>query len=211
MLVLALAGCAAMALLLESSRRRMLTGLSGAARVLLSLAVCACLGLGVAALGSHGGLLFLPCLFVLGTIATLSRPSFLACCSIIVAAGFLLPAVDSEGLQWSSPFAAAALVVLPLGFQRLFRGLGPGSDGNRGAAPAEAAPAIATQRLTPRQAEVAAMLARGMRHGEIAEELGVSTSQVRRLIRQARERTGARTSAELVARSVGAVSDNQAE
>lgn len=207
-LVFSMAGCGIVALLLEASRRRALAGLPEGARIALALFVCASLGVGVALLRSHGGLLFLPCLFVLGTVSVLSTPRFLVLCSALVAAGFLFPVIGSEKLVWSSPFAAAALVLLPLALQSVFRGLGGKAQESPIREPMQVASA---QRLTPRQAEVSAMLAQGMRHGEIAEELGVSTAQVRRLIRQARERTGARTSAELVARSLVDRPHSQAE
>jgi DNA-binding CsgD family transcriptional regulator len=53
--------------------------------------------------------------------------------------------------------------------------------------------------LTTRQLEVAQLLRSGLRHGEIAAQLGISQRQVARLAEQARHRTTASTSSHLLA------------
>ena len=56
--------------------------------------------------------------------------------------------------------------------------------------------------LTPRQLEVVLLLRDGLQQPEVAEVLSISRRQVERHVAEARERTGARTAAELVARVV---------
>lgn len=196
-LLLTLSGCIVVVVLLEAARRRTLRPLPNAFRPVAALLLCAVFGFGVAALGSHGGLLFLPCLFVLGAISVPAHRGFLLVCSVLVAAGFVGPEMVAGETEWSAPSAAIGLVVLPLGFQRIFRGLGTGRPGETRTAALAAE--IGPGSLTPRQAEVVRGLAAGKRQREIAEDLRISVVQVRRLTRQARERTGARTTAELVA------------
>lgn len=53
-------------------------------------------------------------------------------------------------------------------------------------------------RLTPRQTQVLLLVCEGLRHAEIAECLGITTKRVRDLLRDARERTNAATTAQLV-------------
>jgi DNA-binding CsgD family transcriptional regulator len=64
---------------------------------------------------------------------------------------------------------------------------------------ATTAPSRAPSPLTPRQLEAVELTAAGLRHAEIAERLGVSIHQVRRLLRQGRERVHASTTRQLVA------------
>lgn len=59
-----------------------------------------------------------------------------------------------------------------------------------------------TAGLTPRQLEVVLLLRDGLQQSQIAEALSISRRQVERHVSDARARTGARTSAELVARVV---------
>lgn len=207
-LILGLAGCSLLMVLLELARRSELPVSWFGIVPALSLAFCGALGAGVAALEGHGGLLFLPCLFLLGTVSILIRRGFLVACSVLVAAGFLFPAIMSGSVGWSQPAAAVALVVLPLVFQHAARALATGNGEVIDPGPD---PALVSDRLTPRQREVTVLLAHGFRHGEIAERLDVSVHQVRRLVRQARERVGARTTAELVATTVSSDSLSQAE
>lgn len=58
--------------------------------------------------------------------------------------------------------------------------------------------------LTPRQAEVLELAARGLRDKEIAVYLGISRRTIEDRFAEMRERTGTRTRAELVARAVEA-------
>lgn len=60
-------------------------------------------------------------------------------------------------------------------------------------------PGSGTARLTPRQAEVLRLAARGMNNKEIARYLGKPRSTIYSYFAAARERTGARTQDELVA------------
>jgi PAS domain S-box-containing protein len=57
-------------------------------------------------------------------------------------------------------------------------------------------------RLTPREDEIVAMVARGMTSRAIADELGVSLETVRTHIRNAMAKTGAHTRAGLVAKAL---------
>lgn len=207
-LVLALLGCALLAATLELCRRRAVR-LEEGFRTVAALACCSLLGFAVAELAGHGGLLFLPCLFVLATIAVLTGPGLLLACSALVATGFLAPTLAAGQVEWSSPFAAAALIALPLAGQWIVRRVGSGRS--RVPSPSVPSPSPDLARLTPRQAQVTTMIAEGLRHQEIADRLGVSLAQVRRLVRQARERIGARTTTELVARTMSGASDSQAE
>ena len=59
-------------------------------------------------------------------------------------------------------------------------------------------------RLTARQREVVALLAAGLRYGEVAERLSISTRQVQRLAAQAVERAGVVNVCQLVASAVEA-------
>lgn len=214
-LVIALAGCGALMALLELSRRRAkqkVGWLPASTHPLVALLFCAAVGAGVAALGTEGGLFFLPSLFVLATISILATARYLVICSTLIALGFFAPAAASGDVGWSAPAAAAALLLLPLGLHRVFRGLADGSK----ATPADLANptmrlAPVPGMLTPRQVEVTELLAEGYRHQEVADRLGVSVHQVRRLIRQARERAGARTTAELVAMNLAPAPAEQAE
>jgi DNA-binding CsgD family transcriptional regulator len=54
-------------------------------------------------------------------------------------------------------------------------------------------------RLTPRQLQAALLAGAGLKHSEIAITLGISSRQVQRLLGQARKRTGAASTAHLVA------------
>jgi len=56
-----------------------------------------------------------------------------------------------------------------------------------------------TSLLTSRQLEVALLARDGLLEGEIAACLGISVRQVERLLHDARERSGAATTSELVA------------
>jgi DNA-binding CsgD family transcriptional regulator len=56
-------------------------------------------------------------------------------------------------------------------------------------------------RLTGREAELLAMLAVGLAPKEIAGQLGISVWTVRAHLSNARKRTGARTTGELIARA----------
>jgi DNA-binding CsgD family transcriptional regulator len=53
--------------------------------------------------------------------------------------------------------------------------------------------------LTSRQLQVALLIREGLRQPEIATMLSISARQVERHLRRARERTGAKTTAHLVA------------
>lgn len=214
-LVLTLAGCGFLIGLLELARRRAkrrLPWLPASTHPLSALIFCALIGASVATLGSQGGLFFLPCLFILGTISVLATPGYLGVCSLLVAGGFLAPGIASGEAGWSEPAAAVVLVILPLGLQRLLRGFGA-EAANLPAGGSIEAPemALMAEVLTPRQVEVTTLLANGLRHQEVADQLGISVHQVRRLIRQARERAGARTTAELVAMSLAPAPLVQAE
>ena len=57
-------------------------------------------------------------------------------------------------------------------------------------------------RLTARQRELVSLLATGLTHKEAAKEMGVTLRTVEAHLRMAREATGCRTTAQLVAMSV---------
>ena len=59
-------------------------------------------------------------------------------------------------------------------------------------------------RLTPRQLEVIALLAEGLRYGEVAAALSISARQVQRHAAQAVERAGATNVCQLVAIAIDA-------
>lgn len=206
-LLLSLLGCLTATLLLMAARR---SGLSAGPGTRLSLPFFSlALGAWAAALGAEGGLLFLPCLFFLGAISTASSRSRLFVCSLLAAGGFVAPLIVGGAFVWVGPAAAGLLVAMPLGFERLFRGVGESGPTSREAS--VPSPRFQLEMLTPRQAEVTALQAEGMRHREIAERLGVSVSQVRRLNAQARERAGAKTTAELIALAIASSSLSEAE
>ena len=56
--------------------------------------------------------------------------------------------------------------------------------------------------LSPRESQVAARLARGQSHGEIAADLGISIATVRTYVRRALKRNDCKTSAHLAAKYV---------
>lgn len=72
-------------------------------------------------------------------------------------------------------------------------------------------PGVATDALTPRQLEVVALLAHGLRYSEIANELSISCRQVQRLTMQAVKRAGAATVCEVVALAIAATSAEPGE
>ncbi|MBN8867135.1 MAG: helix-turn-helix transcriptional regulator [Solirubrobacterales bacterium] len=198
-LVWALLGCGVALTLIGLARRPVSPLRSLAAHPAAAPAFCGLLGVGAAVLGIHGGLLFLPALFVLLTLSVALERGPLLICSALLAAGFLARTAQMGHVEWSSPCAAVALIALPLAGQVLARRINLGA---RVDARPEPEPVVDRERLTPRQAEVTALLAGGLRHQEIADRLGVSVPHVRRLARQARERVGARTTAELIASTV---------
>lgn len=65
--------------------------------------------------------------------------------------------------------------------------------------------------LTPRQTQVLLLVCEGLRHAEIAACLGISTKRVRDLLRDARERTNAATTAQLVGWHLASVRGDGAE
>lgn len=68
---------------------------------------------------------------------------------------------------------------------------------------AESASEVATSaRLTPRQLQVVALLADGLRADDIAQRLGIATSSVYRYVARAKERTGVASGSELVALAI---------
>lgn len=68
-----------------------------------------------------------------------------------------------------------------------------------------------TPQLTSRQLQVIALLSDGQRANEIANTLGISPRQVRRLVEQALNRSGAVTTAELVGDAVRLLPEEIAE
>jgi DNA-binding CsgD family transcriptional regulator len=104
---------------------------------------------------------------------------------------------------------AAGVVVLPMAGSIVMGRIAAGAAERAAAARASVAarsrvPEPVVPGLTPRQSEVVQLVAAGMKHAEIAECLDVSVNQVRRLLQQARERTGTSTTRELVAVTVSA-------
>lgn len=200
-LLLALACCAILLIGLEWARRAEPQRLATvAADPRFVLAVCAALGFGLVAAG--GMYVFLPALFVLLTFAVSASPPALALGSVLVAQILVAPGLmplTSTPPSWAAAPGAAILVLLPLGVARLAR-----SRENVTAAAAPDSPdrSASIPDLTPRQSEAVLLVCAGLRHGEIAERLGVSTPQVRRLLRQARERTGVATNRELVVHAI---------
>jgi DNA-binding CsgD family transcriptional regulator len=158
------------------------------------------LGFAVALVGYEAQLLFLPVLFVLLTVASVARRRNVLVASLLTACGYVAAAVianvDDPVRARLLLVVAAGVVVLPLlGSVLMSRLASGGPDRSRAGAPQ-------LPGLTPRQSEVVGLVAGGMRHAEIAEQLGISVNQVRRLLQQARERTGASTTRELVAQAL---------
>lgn len=58
------------------------------------------------------------------------------------------------------------------------------------------------EELTPREAEVLRLVAAGLQSGDIATSLGVSMSTIRTHVEHARDKLGATTRAEAVARAL---------
>jgi DNA-binding CsgD family transcriptional regulator len=163
------------------------------------VAAGALIGMALAALGGDSRLLWLPAMLLLGTSAAAVPAPAVGAAGLLAALGAASPLVLVDGLtereQWLTIGTSVGLVVLPLAGAAIIARLDARVRGT------VAAPVLVTaEALTPRQREVVGLAASGLRHAEIAAELAVSVHQVRRLLREARERTGARTSQELVAR-----------
>jgi DNA-binding NarL/FixJ family response regulator len=77
-------------------------------------------------------------------------------------------------------------------------------DGDAPATPAAESAAGGIRRLTARQTQVAALLADGLRHREVAACLSISERQVQRHIAEAVARLGLRNAYELAAVAVSA-------
>lgn len=177
------------------------------------------LGAAIAAVGAGGRLLFLPALLTIAALGALTGPHRALAAAALATAGLLLPlltepaAVGDHGLL---ALTALALLLAPTALavvvDRLAAAPQPEpppppapepipvnllvSETSRFTGIAEEAP---RQALTPRQTEAVALAVQGLRHAEIAERMGISIHQVRRLLRQGRERVHARTTRELVA------------
>jgi DNA-binding CsgD family transcriptional regulator len=184
----------------------------------VAVAVGALLGVGLALAGTGGSLLFLPAVLLLTTIGTVVPVRTVAIAAALAAAGQLCVLLEdgpTAGEQRLALVAALGVAAIPVALAAVMARVA-----RRVSAPATPATSTVLDRgsdaptiqdggrvgavLTPRQLEAVALARAGLRHGEIAQELGVSVHQVRRLLRQARERTGASTTRELVAWSISA-------
>ncbi|HST42355.1 MAG TPA: helix-turn-helix transcriptional regulator [Conexibacter sp.] len=174
-------------------------------------AVGMALALAFAALGGDGRQLFLPALLLLATLGVVAGARRTLAAALLAAAGLLAPlladfdAVEQRRLLLLS--AAAVALVPPLLALLAGRAASSGESPTTAVenSPVLAAPASTAARershapLTPRQRDAVALAAAGLRQAEIAERMGVSIHQVRRLLQQGRERVHARTTRELVA------------
>lgn len=200
-LIEALLACAVIATGAEYMRRRRDSRLI--ASVPFALAVSVLLGIGIATLGAPGKLAFLPALFILSTFATNISAGPIAVCSSVICLGLAQPALagDPSQLSWTAPATALVLLVVPQFFCLVSR---------RGHTESQVTPTTVTYapdaaedlHLTRRQSEAVEHAAAGLRQAEIAERMEISIHQVRNLLRQARERNGAGSTRELVARSM---------
>lgn len=154
------------------------------------------------ALGPDNRLLWLPAMLLVGSLAAAVPAPVVALAGLLAALGGASPLVLDRGLTtretWFASAAALGLVVLPLVAAAIVARLDARVRENVAPAP----PRVVAEGLTPRQREAVELAASGLRHAEIAARMGISIHQVRRLLREARERTGARTSRELVASSL---------
>lgn len=102
----------------------------------------------------------------------------------------------SVELQVLATAAAISLLAVPPLIRRRSR-----KQSDRPAPPPEAGrpQTVPLAGLTPRQDEAVTLAAAGLRQTEIAESMGISIHQVRNLLSQARRRTGAGTTRELIA------------
>lgn len=161
----------------------------------------AALGFAVALVGADAQLLFLPVLFVLLTVASVAPRQNVYVASGLASLGYVAAAViarvDDPVRGRVLLVVALGVVLLPIVGSVLMARLAAGAA-ERATTPSASAARVLPG-LTPRQSEVVQLVAGGMRHGEIAETLGISVNQVRRLLQQARERTGTSTTRELVA------------
>lgn len=181
----------------------------------------ALLGAALALTGTAATLLFLPAVVLLATLGMVVAPRAVAAGAALAAAGQLSALLRAEPAFAERRLACAAalgLLLIPVALAALLERVVPAAaPPAAGDAPEEppaqrpptpAPPPVAgvppVDVLTPRQREVVALTRAGLRHGEIAQRLGVSVQHVRRLLRQARERTGTSTTRELTAWSIAA-------
>lgn len=200
-LIEAMIACAVIATGAEYLRRRRDSGLI--ASVPFALGVSVLLGIGIATLGAPGKLAFLPALFILSTFATNISAGPIAACSTIICLGLVAPAIggDSSPMGWTTPATALVLLVIPQ-FFCLYSRLGRAELPAAPTAASSIPNADGSLHLTRRQSEAVELAAAGLRQAEIAERMEISIHQVRNLLRQARQRNGAGTTRELVARSM---------
>ncbi|MDO8213858.1 helix-turn-helix transcriptional regulator [Conexibacter sp. CPCC 206217] len=179
-------------------------------------------GLSLAALGPDNRLLFLPILLLLAALGMTASPRRALAASALATAGLLMPLLadpDAISDRRLLVLTAAGLLAIPPLLAALVARAGRATTRDEPVPPntagsmssddiepvlflADAPPRPAAtdgSPLTPRQLEAVALTAAGLRHAEIAERLGVSIHQVRRLLRQGRERVDASTTRELVA------------
>lgn len=193
--------CAILLGLLESARRvdpAWLSARCGSPAVV----IIGCAVLGFVFVGVAGLFVFLPALILLATLATVASLPSILLGSMLVVAPLVTPwklPFDAPA-SWATLPAAFLLILLPLAVACLAGR--SGEEIGHGVPPTEAGQSSSPDDiagLTPRQSQVVTMVSDGWRHAEIADQIGVSTPQVRRLLRQARERTGCSNNRELVA------------
>jgi DNA-binding CsgD family transcriptional regulator len=177
-------------------------------RPLAGVVLAALAGVALAAVGPDNRLLFLPTLLLLALLGTAAGARPTLALAALATAGLLTPlALDPAAIgdrRMLALTAAGLLAIPPLLAALVARAAEP-ADAVEAPLPATAPPTATPPHpadpspLTPRQLDAVALTAAGLRHAEIAERLGVSVHQVRRLLRQGRERVGASTTRELVA------------
>ncbi|WP_319415778.1 helix-turn-helix transcriptional regulator [Marispirochaeta aestuarii] len=122
------------------------------------------------------------------------------CTLVFAPAGFLESLIQSAGIDWLAAFSLDHLYYLAWNMvsmsaaMRLFRSVGEGS-GIMEAVPPERVQALG---LSPREAEIAVMIAHGLANKEIAHRLFISPATVRTHIYNLYQKAGARSRVELL-------------
>jgi len=134
-----------------------------------------------------------------GSLRSLLR-TYGLCTLVFAPAGFLESLIQSAGIDWLAVFSLDHLYYLSWNMvsmsaaMRLFRTAGEGT-GIMDAVPPER---IQTLGLSPREAEIAVMIAHGLANKEIAHRLSISPATVRTHIYNLYQKAGARSRVELL-------------